>query len=394
MPEFIPEFGSLFLRSLKRMSNTEIMQEVLFPYVSEFINKNKLRDIIEKSLNFKIPLVQIEENIHALELFHGPTLAFKDVGARFLSAILSEFKKKNNTARVLVSTSGDTGGAVARAFSGKEGFEVYVLYPKNGVSQFQESQITMNAKNVFPIEVDGTFDDCQRMVKSFLQNQDLRRELNLITANSINIGRLLPQIVYYFLAYKQLPHHKHDTVISVPCGNLGNLTAGVIAYKMGLPVHKFISGVNENKVFHDLLKSGNLKIKPSVKTCSNAMDVGNPSNLDRLMYIFNQDLAEMRSVICSQTINEEGCLDTISNVYKSSNYILDPHSAIGYQTLKNKIKPYQSGIFLATAHPSKFEQVVQRAIPEYTAKQAIEINNTHKRSIKNEENALKEVLYS
>ena len=394
MPEFIPEFRSLFLRSLKRMSNTEIMQEVLFPYVSEFINKNKLRDIIEKSLNFKIPLVQIEENIHALELFHGPTLAFKDVGARFLSEILGEFKPENSITRILVSTSGDTGGAVARAFSGKEGFEVYVLYPKNGVSLFQESQITMNAKNVFPIEVDGTFDDCQRMVKSFLQNQDLRRELNLITANSINIGRLLPQIVYYFLAYKQLPHHKHDTLISVPCGNLGNLTAGVIAYKMGLPVHKFISGVNENKVFHDLLKSGNLKIKPSVKTSSNAMDVGNPSNLDRLMYIFNQDLAEMRSVICSQTINEEECLDTISNVYKSSNYILDPHSAIGYQTLKNKIKPYQSGIFLATAHPSKFEQVVQRAIPEYTAKQAIEIKNTHKRSIKNEENALKEVLYS
>ncbi len=394
MPEFIPEFGSLFLRSLKRMNDTEIMQEILFPYVSEFINKNKLRDIIEKSLNFKIPLVQIEENIHALELFHGPTLAFKDVGARFLSEILGEFKTENSITRILVSTSGDTGGAVARAFSGKEGFEVYVLYPKNGVSLFQESQITMNAKNVFPIEVDGTFDDCQRMVKSFLQNQDLRRELNLITANSINIGRLLPQIVYYFLAYKQLPHHKHDTLISVPCGNLGNLTAGVIAYKMGLPVHKFISGVNENKVFHDLLKSGNLKIKPSVKTCSNAMDVGNPSNLDRLMYIFNQDLAEMRSVICSQTINEEECLDTISNVYKSSNYILDPHSAIGYQTLKNKIKPYQSGIFLATAHPSKFEQVVQRAIPEYTAKQAIEIKNTHKRSIKNEENALKEVLYS
>ncbi len=394
MPEFIPEFGSLFLRSLKRMNDTEIMQEILFPYVSEFINKNKLRDIIEKSLNFKIPLVQIEENIHALELFHGPTLAFKDVGARVLSEILGEFKTENSITHILVSTSGDTGGAVARAFSGKEGFEVYVLYPKNGVSLFQESQITMNAKNVFPIEVDGTFDDCQRMVKSFLQNQDLRRELNLITANSINIGRLLPQIVYYFLAYKQLPHHKHDTLISVPCGNLGNLTAGVIAYKMGLPVHKFISGVNENKVFHDLLKSGNLKIKPSVKTCSNAMDVGNPSNLDRLMYIFNQDLAEMRSVICSQTINEEECLDTISNVYKSSNYILDPHSAIGYQTLKNKIKPYQSGIFLATAHPSKFEQVVQRAIPEYTAKQAIEIKNTHKRSIKNEENALKEVLYS
>ncbi len=394
MPEFIPEFGSLFLRSLKRMSDTEIMQEVLFPYVSEFINKNKLRDIIEKSLNFKIPLVQIEENIHVLELFHGPTLAFKDVGARFLSEILGEFKTENSITRILVSTSGDTGGAVARAFSGKEGFEVYVLYPKNGVSLFQESQITMNAKNVFPIEVDGTFDDCQRMVKSFLQNQDLRRELNLITANSINIGRLLPQIVYYFLAYKQLPHHKHDTVISVPCGNLGNLTAGVIANKMGLPVHKFVSGVNENKVFYNLLKSGNLKIKPSVKTCSNAMDVGNPSNLDRLMYICNQDLAEMRSVICSQTINEEECLDTISNVYKSSNYILDPHSAIGYQSLKNKIKPYQSGIFLATAHPSKFEQVVQRAIPEYTAKQAIEIKNTHKRSIKNEENALKEVLYS
>ncbi len=394
MPANIPEFGPLFIRALSRMSNHEVALEILLPYVREFINKQDLMKLVENTLGFDIPLVQVEENIHALELFHGPTMAFKDMGANFLASFLSEIKKDQEKTRVLVATSGDTGSAVANAFSGKEGIEVYVLFPKDGVSKFQEQQITNNANNVHAIEVNGTFDDCQKMVKSVLGNKLIRKELNVITANSINIGRLLPQIVYYFLAYKQLSDKKRDVLMSVPCGNLGNLTAGLMAMKMGLPVYKFIAGVNENKMFHELLKYGQLNIRPSEKTYSNAMDVGNPSNLQRIMHMYNRDLLIMLGDIESLSVSDKQTIHRIAQVYKDFNYILDPHGAVAYEALKSNLKNYQTGIFLATADPFKFESVVRKAIPAFNRFNHIDMQQGHKIKIKNDFDELKEVLYS
>jgi threonine synthase len=394
MPANIPEFGPLFIRSLSRMSNTEIACEIMLPYVREFINRQNLMKIVERTLNFKIPLVQVEDNIYSLELFHGPTMAFKDMGARFLAAFLQELKRDSEKTRILVATSGDTGSAVANAFSDKVGFEVHVLYPKDGVSKFQEQQISCNAKNVFPIEVNGTFDDCQKMVKSVLQNKLISKELNILTANSINIGRLLPQIVYYFLAYKQLSNKKRDLVVSVPCGNLGNITAALMAQRMGLPISKFVGAVNNNKVFYDFLKYGKLEIKPSEKTYSNAMDVGNPSNLQRIMHIYNHDVMEMIEDISTKSVSDKMTVNRINKAYKEHNYILDPHGAVAYEALKSKLKDYQTGIFLATADPVKFESVVRKAIPNFNNHHANEFCTEKKIKIKNDFSELKQVLYS
>ncbi len=363
MPHFLPEFGNLFIKKLSRKTNLEIATDLLFPYLSDLMDWSSLEKVISKSFNFKIPLVQIEENVFALELFHGPTMAFKDVGALFLSNLLQHLNQNNTTTRIMVATSGDTGSAVANAFSNVKGFEVYILYPKNGVSKFQEQQITNTAANVFAIEVDGSFDNCQMMLKSILKDQVLCKELNIITANSINIGRLLPQIVYYFLAYKQLPNWKRELVFSVPSGNLGNLTAGVMAMKMGLPVNKFVSAVNQNRPFYYLLKYGRFQARPSVKTYSNAMDVGNPSNVERLMHLYKNDVLAMTEDIHCRTVSDEQTLKTIRKVYDKSAYLLDPHSAVAYHSLKSGLKAHQNGIFLATASPQKFEDVVKKAIP-------------------------------
>jgi threonine synthase len=394
MPANIPEFGPLFIHSLSRMTNTEIACEIMLPYVREFINRENLMKIAERTLNFKIPLIQVEDNIYSLELFHGPSMAFKDIGARFLASFLQELKRDHEKTRIIVATSGDTGSAVAKAFSDKVGFEVYVLYPKDGVSKFQEQQINCNAKNVVPIEVNGTFDDCQKMIKYVLQNKLISKELNILTANSINIGRLLPQIIYYFLAYKQLSNKNRDLVVSVPCGNLGNLTAALMAQKMGLPINKFVGAVNNNKVFYNFLKYGKLEIKPSEKTYSNAMDVGNPSNLQRIMYLYNHDILKMIEDISTKSVSNKITINRINKVYKEHNYILDPHGAVAYEALKSKLKDYQTGMFLATADPAKFESVVRKAIPNFNNHHANEFRTENKIKIKNDFNKLKQVLYS
>lgn len=366
MPQVIPEFGNLFLKKLNRKTNLEIATDLMYPYLNDIFDWPSLEKLISKSINFKIPLVQIEENIFALELFHGPTMAFKDVGARFLSMLLQHINRGKDKTRIIVATSGDTGSAVANAFANIEGFEVFILYPQNGVSNYQEQQITNPAMNISAIEVEGSFDDCQRMLKSVLQNRLLCKELNITTANSINIGRLLPQIVYYFLAYKQLANNKKDLVFSVPSGNLGNLTAGIMAMKMGLPVTKFIAAVNQNRTFYNLLKYGIYKPNKSVKTYSNAMDVGNPSNIDRLLYLYQNDVLKMTDDIQCRTVNDEQTISSIQVVYDKSNYLMDPHSAVAYHALKSSLKPHQNGIFLSTASPVKFEDVVVKAIPQMT----------------------------
>ncbi len=363
MPQHLPEFGDLFIKKLNRKTNLEIATDLMFPYFSDLLDWTTLENIVSKTFSFKIPLVQIESNVFALELLHGPTMAFKDVGALFLSNILQYLNKGQEKMRIMVATSGDTGSAVANAFSNIDGFEVYILYPKNGVSDFQEQQLTNTASNVTAIEVEGSFDDCQRMLKSILQNQILCKELNITTANSINVGRLLPQIIYYFLAYKQLVNKKREVVFSVPSGNLGNLTAGIMAMKMGLPVQKFVSAVNQNRPFYYLLKYGKFEARASIKTYSNAMDVGNPSNVDRLLHLYKNDVLKMTEDIHCRTVTDEQTLNVIRKVHANSGYLMDPHTAVAYHSLKSGLKAHQNGIFLSTASPQKFDYVVKKAIP-------------------------------
>ena len=392
MPQYIPEFGNSFIKKLNQKTNTEIATELMYPYLNEVFDKFTLGKIIDESLNFEIPLVEVEEGIFALELFHGPTMAFKDVGASFLSAIMQQMNRSREITRIVVATSGDTGSAVANAFANIEGFEVNILFPKGGVSHYQEQQLTNTAANVKAIEVDGTFDDCQRMLKSILSNQILCKELNVTTANSINIGRLLPQIVYYFLAYKQLVNKKKDVVFSVPCGNLGNLTAGLMAMKMGLPISNFVAAVNENQSFYKLIKYGSYQSASTIKTYSNAMDVGNPSNLNRIMHLYNNDVLKMTEDIQCESVSDIETIKTIKEVYRRNKYIMDPHSSVAYHALKLDLKPHQNGIFLSTASPQKFESVVRKAIPSL---KAIDLNygEGNKLKIDNNTESLKEILY-
>jgi threonine synthase len=392
MPQYIPEFGNSFIKKLNQKTNTEIATELMYPYLNEVVNKIALEKIINESLNFEIPLVEVEEGIFALELFHGPTMAFKDVGASFLSAIMQHMNRSREMTRIVVATSGDTGSAVANAFANVEGFEVNILFPKGGVSQYQEQQLTNTAANVKAIEVDGTFDDCQRMLKSILSKKVLCKELNITTANSINIGRLLPQIVYYFLAYKQLINKKKDIVFSVPCGNLGNLTAGLMAMRMGLPITKFIAAVNENQSFYKLLKYGTYQPAKTIKTYSNAMDVGNPSNLDRILHLYNNDVLKMTEDIQCESISDLETLYSIGTVYKKTNYIMDPHTSVAYHALKMGLKAHQNGIILSTASPDKFEDVVRKAIPGMKTN---EKNNGEGYKFKSDNNpeSLKSILY-
>ncbi len=392
MPQYIPEFGQSFIRKLNRKTNKEIATELLYPYLNQVVNKLTLERIFEQSLNFKIPLVEVEDGIFALELFHGPTMAFKDIGASFLSAIMQHMNRSSEVTRILVATSGDTGSAVASAFANVDGFEVNILFPKGGVSYYQEKQLTNTASNVKAIEVDGSFDDCQRMLKTVLKNPVLCKELNITTANSINVGRLLPQIVYYFLAYKQLANKKKDVVFSVPCGNLGNLTAGLMAMQMGLPVNSFMAAVNENQTFYKLLKYGSYHPAKTIKTYSNAMDVGNPSNLDRIHHLYHNDVLKMTEDIQCEKLSDLQTIKTIKEVYKRNKYILDPHSAVAYQALKNGIKPHQNGIFLSTASPQKFENIVRKAIPGMKLHES-DFGEGYKFKSDNNPETLKSILY-
>ncbi len=364
VPENIPVLPAEFFDHINKLNFNEIAFEVLSPFVLDEIDSQNLHKIIENAFNFIAPLKEITKNVYVLELFHGPTLAFKDFGARFMAQALSYFMRNNDEEiTILVATSGDTGSAVANGFYEIPGIRVLLLYPGGKVSEIQEKQLTTLDENVVALEVNGTFDDCQRLVKSAFLDKDLTQTLKLSSANSINIARLIPQSIYYFYAYAQLKDKKVPTVISVPSGNLGNLTGGLIAKKMGLPIYKFIAALNSNIVFFDYLQNGNYSPRPSIKTISNAMDVGNPSNFYRITEIFGNNLEEIKNLIHSEHFSDEETKEEIKRIFDKFNYLIDPHGAVGFLALENFAKKNNkenyNGIVLETAHPAKFMDVMQ-----------------------------------
>ena len=370
-PETIPMLEKEFFENIDQYSNDEIAFKVIAPFVGDSIPEEELKKIVAETINFEIPVVKIDENIFSLELFHGPTLAFKDVGARFMSRCLGYFVRENPESfkkkiTVLVATSGDTGGAVANGFYDVDGIEVVILYPSGKVSSVQELQLTTLGKNITALEVEGTFDDCQRLVKQAFTDETLQHELFLTSANSINIARWLSQQFYYFFAFKQWADKKNPPVISVPSGNFGNICAGLLAYHRGLPVNHFIAACNANDVFPTYLEKGEYVPKESVATISNAMDVGNPSNFVRIVQLFEQKFPSIKKTISSYTISDEETGDTIKEVYGHYQYLLDPHGAVAYASLKKYLETNHGlkGMILETAHPVKFYDVVEPVIGE------------------------------
>ncbi len=383
-PEEIPLLPLSFFQELEKFSISEIAYHFLKPYVGNDLSNNDLIDLLNDALNFDIPLVKVHNNIYSLELFHGPTLAFKDVGARVMARFLSKFINKDNKVTILVATSGDTGSAVANGFLDVAGIDVVVLYPKAMVSEIQEKQFTTLGKNISALEVKGTFDDCQRMVKEAFADKELNEKMQLSSANSINIARLLPQAVYYFAAYAQLPDKAKPFAISVPSGNYGNLTAGVIAKKSGLPLARFVASANINDVVPEYLEKGVFKARPSVSTISNAMDVGNPSNFVRLLELYGNNWDKIKSEIIGYSFTDEQTREAIQSIYKNHNYILDPHGAVAYLGLTEYLKTNKiQGIFLETAHPAKFYDTVQK---EVSGK--LEIPQRLKESLKKEKKSI------
>jgi len=357
MPEEIPKLDKSFIYNLDKYSFIEIAKTVLSKYITD-IPQNDLYSIIEKSFYFTPKLVKLNNKQFILELFHGPTLAFKDFGAVFMGNLYDYLSKKE--INIITATSGDTGGAVANAFYNKRNIKVFILYPKGKVSKLQEKQITTFGKNIFAIEVNGTFDDCQRLIKNTFTDKNI--SINLVSANSINIARLLPQTLYYFYLYSELLKRgiKEKIIVSVPSGNLGNITSGILAKKMGLPIDKFIAAVNINKTFYDFLQNGNYNPKTSIKTMSNAMDVGNPSNFIRIKYLY-PILSEMKKDILSYYYNDKQTIKSIHEVYNKYNYLMDPHTSIGYCAIKqlSEVETDYIYIILSTAHPSKFKDEIQ-----------------------------------
>ncbi|MDG2371227.1 MAG: threonine synthase [Flavobacteriaceae bacterium] len=364
-PEKIKPFSKKLIRNLNKLSLHNIAFKAIKQFIGNAIPEKKLKTIIEETLNFDFPLIQIEENIFSLELFHGPTLAFKDVGARFMARCLEYFNKNSNEKiTVLVATSGDTGGAVADGFYNVSGVEVIILYPKGKVSVIQEKQMTTLGKNIIPLEVEGVFDDCQDMVKRAFLDMQINEKRKLTSANSINIARWLPQMFYYFAGYIKASKFNLPINFSVPSGNFGNLYAGLITQKLGLPINHFLACTNLNNVVPRYLDSGIYMPNDTIKTISNAMDVGNPSNFIRVQKVFNNDIAKLKKNISGYSFNDNETKKCIKNVYNKSNYILDPHGAIGYLGLKEYsiTNPNQIGIFMETAHPCKFSNVVEKCI--------------------------------
>jgi threonine synthase len=362
-PRYIPKLPVGFIENIHNYSKEEIGVTVMKPYIGSSIPANVLEQIIAETVNFNFPLVRVTGDIHALELFHGPTLAFKDVGARFMSRCLGYFNRNNNQhTTVLVATSGDTGGAVANGFLGVPGVNVVILYPSGKVSPVQELQLTTLGQNIAALEINGTFDDCQAMVKRAFTDADLNNKLLLTSANSINVARWLPQQLYYFYAYQQWQGDE-PPVICVPSGNFGNICAGMVANTSGLPVKHFIAACNANNVVPVYLQSGEYTPKPAVATISNAMDVGNPSNFVRVMEIFSQRLGDLRRILSAYSVDDATTEQTIKNVFEMNNYLLDPHGAVGYYALNEYLLQHKGskGIFLETAHPVKFPEVVERA---------------------------------
>lgn len=364
-PERIPAVDSGMIAAIGEYTNEEIAFRVIKPYVGNTIPDEKLYQVVKETINFPIPLVKISETISSLELYHGPTLAFKDVGARFMSRCLGYFIKEENAASrnvtVLVATSGDTGGAVASGFYGVEGVEVVILYPSGKVSPVQEKQLTSLGKNIKALEIKGSFDDCQQMVKQAFADEDINQKLFLTSANSINVARWLPQQFYYFFACKQWADNDHPPVIAVPSGNFGNICAGILAMQSGLPVHHFIAACNTNDIVSDFLQTGVLKPREAVPTLSNAMDVGNPSNFIRILEIFAHNFPALKEKLSATAISDKETLETIGNVYAKFNYLTDPHGAVGYLALQQYLDahPGEKGFFLETAHPVKFPGAVE-----------------------------------
>lgn len=363
-PERIPQVEKDMIDNIENISNEEIAFRVIKPYVADEINDNELLKIVTETINFPVPLVKVSDNIFSLELFHGPTLAFKDVGARFMSRCLGHFlKDENKKVTVLVATSGDTGGAVANGFYDVPGVDVIILYPSGKVSPVQEKQLTTLGKNIHAIEVEGNFDDCQQMVKQAFADKEINHKLFLTSANSINVARWLPQQFYYFFAYKQWTDKKHSPVISVPSGNFGNICAGILAKQSGLPVHHFIAACNVNDAVTKYLQTEFFQTQTAKATISNAMDVGNPSNFIRILEIFHHEFPDLAKNLSSFSISDEETMKTIKDVYEKVNYLLDPHGAVGYLSLKRFLEnhPGRKGIFLETAHPVKFPDAVEKA---------------------------------
>jgi threonine synthase len=361
MPEIIPQLDPTFIDNIEQYSFQEIAFEVCHKLFQGFIPDEDIKDIISKSITFEAPVVMLDEKIGSLELWHGPSLAFKDFGARFMAALMSYFHKGDTKKlTILVATSGDTGGAVAFGFLGVPGVEVIILYPKGKVSLLQEKQLTTLGQNISAIEVDGTFDDCQALVKEAFLDDDLNAVYKLSSANSINISRLIPQSFYYFEAYKQLKKYGKKVVFSVPSGNFGNLTAGLLAAKMGLPVHHFLAATNINKIVPDYLTSGHYHPLPSIPTISNAMDVGNPSNFARMLDLFGKDWSAMASKISGYYYTDEETREEMKLIFDTNKYVSDPHGAIGHRALRTYLQDHPDcvGAFLETAHPAKFEDVV------------------------------------
>ncbi|CAN5568676.1 threonine synthase [soil metagenome] len=360
-PERIPTLSKEFIQNIKSYSKEEIGFTVMKPYVGESIPDDVLNQIVAETINFDFPLVKITGNISSLELFHGPTLAFKDVGARFMSRCLGYFNRNSNHhATVLVATSGDTGGAVANGFLGIEGVDVIILYPSGKVSHIQELQLTTLGQNITAIEVQGNFDDCQAVVKQAFVDNDLNNKFSLTSANSINVARWLPQQLYYFFAYQQW-QHEEPPVIAVPSGNFGNICAGTLAYMSGLPVKHFIAACNANDVVPQFLQTGNYNAKQAIATISNAMDVGNPSNFVRIMELFAQKKEHLKAMFSSISVNDATTKATIKNIYERESYMLDPHGAVGYYALAQYLQQHSAdnGFFLETAHPVKFPDTVE-----------------------------------
>ncbi len=364
MPLEFPVMPEDFFKRLPSMSLQEIAVEVATALFGEDIEPEKLRELTEDALNFPIPLVKVKDNIYSLELFHGPTLAFKDVGARFMARLLGYFNRdnKDRLVNVLVATSGDTGSAVANGFLGVEGVRVFVLYPKGKVSPIQEAQFTTLGQNIVALEVDGTFDDCQALVKQAFLDEELNEEMMLTSANSINVARFLPQMFYYFHAWGQLATKGVDmenVVVCVPSGNFGNITAGLIAKRMGLPIKRFIAANNANDIFYKYLESGEYNPRPSVQTIANAMDVGDPSNFARVLDLYGHDHDRIAAEIEGCTYTDTQIADSVRRCLEETGYQLDPHGTVGYRALEEKLQSGETGVFLETAHPAKFKSTVE-----------------------------------
>ena len=363
-PEKITPLPKSFFENIENLDTVEIAYQAIQQFIGTEIPEKELRDILKDVLNFDFPVVEIENNIATLELFHGPTMAFKDVGARFMARCLGYFNKNSeNHVTVLVATSGDTGGAVANGFLGVKGVDVVILYPKGKVSDIQEKQLTTLGKNITALEVDGVFDDCQDMVKTAFLDTGITDHKQLTSANSINVARWLPQLFYFLFAYKQVKHLKKDITFSVPSGNFGNICAGIVASKLGLPVKQFVASTNVNDTVVRYLETSIYDPKPSKATISNAMDVGNPSNFIRIQNLFNNNFSSLKNNFVAYSFTDDQTKEAMKTIYNQTGYIADPHGAVGYLGLKKQgLEKDDYGIFLETAHPVKFLDIVKNTL--------------------------------